>query len=79
MTEKVSKRKQKKSENTEFAPTSEPGQLLWISAGELRRVIEIIAASEEISIQEAAQSVNELLAAKTLIIAPTFARLEVRP
>jgi hypothetical protein len=77
MTDKPSKRRTKKSEPKPDVQ-EQPSQFFWISANHIRKIIEITAAAENISFQEAVDQYNEKFRSKVYVIAPQFPKVEVR-
>jgi hypothetical protein len=82
MTEKENKRPRRKktSESAKKEASSPNGsnQFLWISTHELRRVIEVMAAADGVSIQEAIDGLNAKINRKELAIFPQIPLLQVK-
>ncbi len=81
MTEKEIKRPRRKK--TAVIPESvaqSPAlpQFIWISAHELRRVVEVIAAADGVSLQEAIDGLNEKMRQKELAIFPQIPMIQVK-
>lgn len=81
MTEKENKRPRRKKTSANSEPvvqsTTQP-QFVWISAHELRRVVEVIAAADGVSIQDAIDGLNEKMRRKELAIFPQIPVIQVK-
>lgn len=74
-------RKKTEEATTEAAPNASQAELqplVWISANQLEKIVKIMAAADGTTIKEAIDGINERLRNKELIIAPNFAKVEVR-
>lgn len=85
MTEKAIKRpRRKKNEptqelsNSETVESATQNAVVWISAAELKKVLEIMAMADGLTIQQVVDRMNAKINAKELMIFPQFPKVVVR-
>lgn len=82
MTEKAIKRpRRKKNDPSQELPTPETATqnaVVWISAAELKKVLEIMAMADGLTIQQVVDRMNAKINAKELMIFPQFPKVVVR-
>jgi hypothetical protein len=80
MTEKAPKRTRRKNSEP-AATTTEPAapkQIVWISASDLKRVLEIMSVADNMTIQQVIDRMNAKITAKELMIFPQFSKVAVK-
>lgn len=78
MTEKAPKRTRRKSSEPSATVTTEPKQIVWISASDLKRILEIMSIADNMTIQQVIDRMNAKITAKELMIFPQFSKVAVK-
>lgn len=81
MTEKAPKRTRRKNSEPAATTTTEPAapkQVVWISASDLKRILEIMSVADNMTIQQVIDRMNAKITAKELMIFPQFSKVAVK-